>query len=157
MTPERLREIIDDCHNRSDLRGCWTAELHLAEKLPPRERFIHDLGIDTFGHLNLMDRDGGLPYPGWTYRNLPGVMALVRRAVGIIFPGDDFPSLTPDESRALADEVGATLAAAVKEDPSEVERLRASLEVDRGDWRDEFRRWRSGRRRAGRGRRHPRF
>jgi hypothetical protein len=132
MTPGRLQEVMDHRLEEHDRTGYWEAELHWAEKTPPFERYIHDLGTSTNCWLLLMEKKGHLPYKGWTMRHMLAVWYMVHQAVRLNWTPRTFPSRTPAESRSIADDAGIILADQICTDPSEIERLQAMLERDHG-------------------------
>ena len=136
MAPGRIREAMARRLAANDLEGYWVAERHLAAKLPPMERFSHDLGLQLHAWLLELERRGRLPYEGWTLRHLVAVLVHAHRAVeagvadgtfdGVLPPG------SPEASVAVADDVGIVLAHEIARGPSAVERLQAELERDEG-------------------------
>jgi hypothetical protein len=132
MTADRLEQVMADRLRAHDRTGYWEAELHLAEKTPPMERFIHDLGTVTNAWLHLLEQKGHLPYAGWTIRHGVAIWYMVHTLIRQAWTPETFPRLTPEESRKAAEDDGATFASQIHADPSQVEGVQAALEHDHG-------------------------
>src|SRR4051812_3787960 len=55
MTPGRVEQVRAGRLADRDVAGYWEAELHLAEKMAPMERYIHDLGLHLYAWLHIME------------------------------------------------------------------------------------------------------
>jgi hypothetical protein len=125
MVPERLRELMEERRAANDQLGCWTVERHLAEKLPPVERFISDTQTTTQAFLMQFEASGQLP-AGWTARNALALLVRVQRTV--LLDTEPYAALTPAESIEEAHEVGERWANDVVKHPERIEALQAEIE-----------------------------
>jgi hypothetical protein len=125
MSVDQLRVLMDERLAAEDMVGFWKAERHLAEKLPPVERFISDTQTTTQAFLMEFEASGRLPQ-GWTTYHLAALFARIRQTV--LLDTEPYADLTPAESIEEAHEVGERWANDVAKNPERIEALQGEME-----------------------------